>query len=236
MSKDEIAQLIDLRRLIYEIRHEMAAKDFVELRQQFGGHMVQLELSVLVPVCYMCGSERSFPYVYCELKEVSWLTHPGWETDLLTVGADLETIEQLKEDIEEGVDPVRGPWCYACHQWLPYWHDEDAACIVYSLPFKSYFGFTERESPHVGAKFKQVVRELYNRTCFGCGRELTDDEMTVDHVVAKDLGGSGEGLNLQLLCFECNQTKANQPVDVIPLTLHFPLRPVPSDAYEGVTW
>ena len=59
--------------------------------------------------------------------------------------------------------------------------------------------------------------------------------MTVDHVVAKANGGSGEELNLQLLCVECNQMKADRPVDLIALALDFPLRPV-SDSYEGVTW
>ena len=215
----------------------MASEDFVELRRQFGGYMVQLDLSVLVPVCFDCCGERSFPYVHCELKEVyPWLSPNGWETDLLLLGMHPGIISHLNKDIEDGIDSSRGPWCYVCHQSLAYWEDEDAACRVYSVSFKTFSPFNEPDSHHVGRHLKQVIRQLYDHTCFACGRELEDDEMTVDHVVSKAHGGSGEELNLQLLCFKCNHAKADQPVDVIALALHFPLRPVPSDAYEGVTW
>ena len=237
MSKDGIAQLREFYRIIFEGRHEMASEDVLDRRRQYGGHMVQLDISVVVPVCHVCTGERSFRYVYWELIEVCpWLSPDGWDIDLLLIGMPPDVIDKLKDDIAEGIDSVRGPWCYVCHGWLPYWDTEDAACGVYSLSGKQYFGFDEKDGPHVTQRTKQWIRKLYDHTCFGCQRQLTDDEMTVDHIIAKTRGGTGEELNLQLLCTECNAAKANDPVEVIDITLHFPLRPVPSDSYEGVTW
>lgn len=45
------------------------------------------------------------------------------------------------------------------------------------------------------------------KSCQSCGRE---DELTVDHIKPKSLGGTNEILNLQLLCKTCNQRKANK--------------------------
>ena len=42
--------------------------------------------------------------------------------------------------------------------------------------------------------------------------------------------------NLQPLCQSCNQEKADKEVDVVDAVLTFPLRPPPSDGFEGVIW
>lgn len=58
----------------------------------------------------------------------------------------------------------------------------------------------------------------------------------MDHIVAVSRGGVTEVANLQPLCEPCNQEKADRGVEVIEITLTFPLRPPPSDAFEGIFW
>lgn len=45
--------------------------------------------------------------------------------------------------------------------------------------------------------------------CAYCGRPITLEEMTADHVVPKAAGGSNKISNLLPCCRECNSSKAN---------------------------
>lgn len=44
--------------------------------------------------------------------------------------------------------------------------------------------------------------------CYICSKFLTFDEATVDHVVARSLGGRHRMDNLQICCFKCNNEKS----------------------------
>jgi len=144
-------------------------------------------------------------------------------------------IKELKSNIGEGIEPERGPWCYVCGDWLPWWEHEDG-CYTKEIYFADYFGFDEREHPAVSKALKKRIVQMYGRKCFACGRTLTVGEITIDHIVARSLGGTGDQVNLQVLCNKCNNAKGDTWVEEKGAVLHFPMRPVPSDAYEGVTW
>lgn len=222
-----------LRQLMREmgrVRREMAGKDFVRYRESFGGHTAFLQLKVLVPVCLDCwGLELGIP------PRVPTVSPDDWELDLLLLGFHPEVIEELKTDISAGVGPVQGPWCFVCGRWLPWWEDEDG-CYTKEVDFADYFGFEEKESPVVSKAMRKRIVQMYGRKCFACGRTLTADEITIDHIVARSRGGAGDEVNLQVLCKECNNAKGDTLVEEKEAILHFPMRPVPSDAYEGVTW
>lgn len=49
-----------------------------------------------------------------------------------------------------------------------------------------------------------------NYTCQYCGRSLTDNNATIDHIVPKSKGGLWSWLNLVACCEECNQKKGDQ--------------------------
>lgn len=57
---------------------------------------------------------------------------------------------------------------------------------------------------------KQYARliEAYGDVCAHCGRAHPD---TIDHVIPTAAGGGSSLANLQLLCWHCNQRKANAP-------------------------
>ena len=55
---------------------------------------------------------------------------------------------------------------------------------------------------------------LYRRQggyCAGCGHHFQPRNLTIDHVVPRSKGGSGDISNLQLLCHACNQLKEDGP-------------------------
>lgn len=222
-----------LRALMWEVggmRIEMAAKEFADYRRQLEEHSVFLSLSVLVPICPDC-------WVF-ELRNPPDIPHvsaDNWGLDLVLLGFDLATIEHMKEDIREGVGEERGPYCHVCHRWLPYWQDEDG-CFVQKVTFTDYFGFDERETHAVSKDMKKRIIRMYGLRCFACGVQLTPSDLTIDHIIPRSLSGTGDQTNLQPLCQGCNTAKANDPPAIIEATLHFPMRPVPSDAYEGVVW
>lgn len=222
-----------LRRLIRELgeaRRELAEKDFVRYRESFGGHATFLRLKVLVPLCADCWSSE--PEMNFTVPTIS---SDNWELDLLLLGFHPEVIEELKDDISEGVEEERGPWCFVCGNWLPWWEDEDG-CYTKEVHFADYFGFEEKAHPDVRKAMKRRLIQMYGRKCFACGQTLTTDDLTIDHIVARSQGGTGDQVNLQVLCKECNSAKADIPVEGREAVLHFLMRPVPSDAYEGVTW
>jgi len=49
-----------------------------------------------------------------------------------------------------------------------------------------------------------------DRGCLKCG---STDDLTVDHVIPKSKGGGNNWKNLQTLCSECNQEKAELVID-----------------------
>ena len=56
---------------------------------------------------------------------------------------------------------------------------------------------------------RQRILERDDYTCgYGCGREAT----TVDHIVAKDNGGTDEDTNLIAACLTCNGRKSNKVI------------------------
>jgi 5-methylcytosine-specific restriction endonuclease McrA len=57
-------------------------------------------------------------------------------------------------------------------------------------------------------------RNLYRRdrhSCQYCGKGVTFDEVSVDHVVPRSLGGETSWRNCVVACRRCNERKANRP-------------------------
>lgn len=52
-----------------------------------------------------------------------------------------------------------------------------------------------------------VLLEAFRHKCFYCGKELTFDTATRDHLVPKTAGGKNKIENLVLCCYVCNQMK-----------------------------
>jgi 5-methylcytosine-specific restriction endonuclease McrA len=65
-------------------------------------------------------------------------------------------------------------------------------------------------------------RNFYVRdeaSCQYCGRQVTTQEFTLDHVVPKSKGGLATWLNLVVACWRCNKRKANHTLKESGMTL-----------------
>lgn len=63
-----------------------------------------------------------------------------------------------------------------------------------------------------GKARKSAVKKLikhFGDTCFYCGCELSKETRTIEHVVARSMGGSNKLDNLRLACDYCNKTHKN---------------------------
>ncbi|QUH21879.1 HNH endonuclease [Alkaliphilus sp. B6464] len=63
---------------------------------------------------------------------------------------------------------------------------------------------------------RKIVRNfLYvesNGRCPVCGGKIPQDKFTIDHIIAKDLGGKNEMNNFIGMCYNCNQNKGNMSI------------------------
>jgi 5-methylcytosine-specific restriction endonuclease McrA len=59
----------------------------------------------------------------------------------------------------------------------------------------------------------QEVKARYHYTCLCCGRVEPEIELTRDHVVSLDAGGSDSIDNIQPLCRSCNGAKGARVID-----------------------
>jgi len=71
---------------------------------------------------------------------------------------------------------------------------------------------------------KLVRNEVYSRAdgkCEICGRPLTMDNFTIDHIIPKSRSGTDELLNLRCTCKKCNQLKADSLDSEMLATLEY---------------
>ena len=55
------------------------------------------------------------------------------------------------------------------------------------------------------AKYKAVLLKRDGRECFYCGLEMSNDDITLEHLIALTNGGNNRIENMALCHFECNQ-------------------------------
>ncbi len=108
--------------------------------------------------------------------------------------------------------------------------------MVRRTDITEYFGIGGHEGRKPPDWMKTAILKGFGGRCTGCRKPLTRETATFDHIVPLAKGGVTEVTNLQPLCEYCNGAKADQAVEVVEAILTFPLRPPPSDGYDGVIW
>jgi 5-methylcytosine-specific restriction endonuclease McrA len=64
----------------------------------------------------------------------------------------------------------------------------------------------------IGQRRHVLYYQFGHKFCQGCGKRKSYVDMTVDHIIPRSKGGSDRWSNLQLMCYPCNQSKADQIV------------------------
>ena len=62
---------------------------------------------------------------------------------------------------------------------------------------------------HYSASTKRLMYEKYNGKCQLCGKKLTLEDMTLDHIIPLAAGGIDDVENLWIACKQCNWIKAD---------------------------
>jgi CRISPR/Cas system Type II protein with McrA/HNH and RuvC-like nuclease domain len=62
-------------------------------------------------------------------------------------------------------------------------------------------------SPEAKRLWRRAIKEYFNNTCVYCGNHYETNELTLDHVHPKSLGGEDLTSNLVSCCHKCNQDK-----------------------------
>jgi 5-methylcytosine-specific restriction endonuclease McrA len=72
-------------------------------------------------------------------------------------------------------------------------------------------GVEYQQGELAGYEVREYLLEKWQRRCAYCGAESVP--LQIEHIVAKDRGGSNRVSNLTLACQKCNRTKNNRPVE-----------------------
>lgn len=72
-------------------------------------------------------------------------------------------------------------------------------------------------------KIREYVIERDGSACIYCDRELTDDSITMEHIVPSSKRGTYNTTNLTVSCAPCNKIRGNQPFFEYCRKFNFPL-------------
>jgi 5-methylcytosine-specific restriction endonuclease McrA len=217
-------------RRLQEWRRKEAAEILVGLRKEVGSAFVALSLIVLEPVCYDCryqlgGGSSQIVRVWPQIADGRLRLYDRGDLNVYF-------FDDNKPETQ-GYAII----CDLCQNSVT--GINDSLDIVPAIPiaFSTYFGLNEVGPKRArGKAFRKWLAGLYGDKCFHCERPLTQEDLTLDHIVARAKGGQSVPSNLQVLCEKCNHRKKDNPVFTLELALDFPLRPAPSDSYEGLVW
>jgi 5-methylcytosine-specific restriction endonuclease McrA len=208
---------------------EQQVCDAIRRARRGHDHMTAVDIRVLVAQCTGCA--------YSEARATEGMVEPPdiFGSDLTTgyeaIGLTRKQIKAVKKAIEEG------SWSPRCYYWCGSRIDVIGEGFhVRRASLSAYFGLDAHEGRKPPEWMRDAVLRGFGGRCGGCRRRLTPTNTTLDHIVAKSKGGLTEMTNLQPLCERCNGKKGDSEVEVVDVVLTFPLRPAPSDGFEGVIW
>lgn len=185
-------------------------------------HLTYVEIRVQVPICRVCTH-----FEYEESQPPPDIFGADWRGSYRVLGFARSEIRAVARALRNG---NWSPRCRQCGCHINLRAEEDF--WIKRVPLSEFFGLDAQWSHRIPARMKTVARRVFGTTCVACGGEAN----SFDHILAVSKGGLTEIANIQPMCQRCNNAKADQDVEIIDVDLTFPLRPPPSDGYEGFLW
>jgi len=187
--------------------------------------MTYIDIRVLVPICDAC---THFEYRrYEEPRPLPNVFGGFWRDAYRALGMSRKQISYVARALKDG---HWLPRCWGCGSKIDLAHEE--SFYTQHAAFSEFFGVDASNSKRIPKWMKKIVRDTLGSTCAACGQKAR----TIDHILARAKGGRTEVINLQPLCDQCNQQKADKDVDTVTITLTFPLRPPPSGESDLFIW
>ena len=133
------------------------------------------------------------------------------------------------------LDPFAGcaTACVAAHERQRKWTGMDVSAKAFDLVKQRitergglFYNLTQRTDVPQRTDLGEIPK--YNRPenrnklygeqggdCAGCGEHFLPQNLTVDHIIARSVGGTDHIGNLQLLCGNCNSIKGNRGMEYL---------------------
>ena len=78
---------------------------------------------------------------------------------------------------------------------------------LFQHPDHYLFNLIAMTSPEAKRLWRRAIKEYFDKTCIYCGKSYELNELTIDHVHPKSMGGPTNTKNSVCACFKCNQEK-----------------------------
>ena len=78
---------------------------------------------------------------------------------------------------------------------------------LFQNPDHYLFNLIAMTSPEAKRLWRRAIKEYFDKTCIYCGKSYELNELTIDHVHPKSMGGPTNTKNSVCACFKCNQEK-----------------------------
>lgn len=186
--------------------------------------MTHIDLWVVVPLCDPCcftEEHKPFPIVFGP----DWLE--GYKNLGLLIGLSRSQIATVARALRNG---SWLPACWQCGSSIDL--NSEEGFHIRRVSLSEYFNLDMSPSRRIPSRIKKIVYKVFGTKCVVCQREAR----TQDHILAYAKGGFTEVANLQPMCRECNAEKADRDVEIVSVNLTFPVRPPPSECFEGFIW
>jgi 5-methylcytosine-specific restriction endonuclease McrA len=186
-------------------------------------HHTYVRIKLYKPLCHGCKhSESRFMERETPVPNVFPDT---WDTDYQWYGVTAYRVRLLRKLVRE--KEWLGPDCFYCGTSLAF--ESGEPFYVNSGSLDEYFTMKVHKGKRPLKWMKDILFEVYKGRCAACRKKLTTANVTYDHIIPRHRSGDTALDNLQPLCRNCNQDKANRrPVEIEWGDLAFPLLP-PND-------
>jgi len=205
---------------------EECYKFYINQRKRNCSFLQILDLWLQAPFCTSCA--QSDPY---ERFRDADIFPDNWQLDIL-IHLGGKTLKKIDAALNNDSDFALT--CKSCSNELKPWEGDFVYVVNYHL--EGHYGIpletNNRKVP--SKKLKRKIIDLYDRKCFHC--ENPNKELHIDHILPQSKGGDAAFRNLQPLCTECGNIKADQLPKEVEVFSDIYFEKYPSDSYEGLFW
>lgn len=218
------SSLADSRRLIYDPQALGLIRD---VRRKYD-HLTYVKIEILAPVCEHCHKTAAEQLGQDFVLEKVPFWH--WTEHYIRLGINPNKVKRAEGEIKKGL--WSGPFCQGCCSLLSLKQQLGLFLLQRVTPTELY------NLPRVKLKrpprwMKIAMLDNHENQCDACYKNLLKEEATFDHIVPKEQGGKATFENLQVLCRDCNQNKANVKVKEAVSQLSFLLLPASLHSHDA---
>lgn len=162
----------------------------------------EVDFNKVVCVCKEC---RKAKLQKRDIVKPIYKKHISWKKELSIINANIKTFSVEEDHVKEYID--------ICKKIVLL---EQYSKLVLPKRDLSNVEFLDKDVNINNRKIKRRVREnLYeisNRKCPVCGEKVYFKDFTIDHIIARKLGGKDNTSNFIGMCKHCNQAKGHKSV------------------------